>query len=294
MPKLSQCNVSDSPQSVIAYGPPKSGKTYLVGQLAKEYNLYWIDIENGHSTLFQFPQEYQERIELINVVDNKDNPNAINTVAKLLTGTKQKVCTLHGKIACGPCTAQKEEVTEYCFNDLDTKKDIVVIDSLTQLTSSAQAHVCRDLDLEKSKMTYDHWGVQRVLLEKVLDLIQNARFNVVVISHEMGVEQVDKSEKIMPAGGTKNFARTVAKYFGHIIHMSVKNRKHIANSVTTATNNVLTGSRTNAVVDAGDIETFLALFKEAGKVTASTTQQVKRASPSAGGASSLLSRMKKS
>lgn len=292
MPKLNTLSVANSPQTVIVYGPPKSGKTYLVGQLAKEYNLHWIDIENGHSTLFQFPSAYQERIELINVLDNKDNPNAITTVSKLLTGLPQKVCTAHGKISCGACISKNLEITEYCFNNLNTEKDIVVIDSLTQLTSSAQAHVCRDLDLEKSKMTFDHWGVQRVLLEKILDLIQNARFNVVVISHEMGVEQVDKSEKIMPAGGTKNFARTVAKYFGHIIHMSVKNRKHTANSVTTAANNVLTGSRTNAVVDASNIDSFLALFKEAVKVEPVNPIQGKGASPT-GTTSSLLNKLKK-
>lgn len=297
MARLNEMNLSDIPQSVMVYGGPKTGKTYLIGQLAKEYTLYFIDIENGVSTLMQLPEEYQKNIEVISIKDNKETPTAITTVAKLLTGDKVDVCELHGKPSCGLCKSKGLPINTYNFNELDSKEAIVVVDSLTQLTSSAQAHVCRKLNLEVDKMTYEHYRVQQVLLEKVLDLIQNSRFNICVTSHELGIEQADKTEKVVPSGGTKNFARLVAKYFGHIVHMGVKNKKHLANSVTTNDSRTLSGSRTGAVVDANNPETFLALFKKPAKVIPSnqgnTAAGTNTAKTSVKSSSSLLDRFKK-
>lgn len=294
MAKLSSMSISDMPQSVMVYGGPKAGKTYLIGQLAKEYNLYFIDIENGISTLLQLPPEYQDNIEVISIKDNKETPTAISTVAKLMTGDKVEVCELHGKSPCGVCKSKNLPINTFHFNELDTKKDIVVMDSFTQLTSSAQAHVCRKLNLEVDKMTFEHYRVQQVLLEKVLDLAQNAKFNVVFTSHELGIEQPDKTERIVPAGGTKNFARLVAKYFGHIVHLSVKNKKHSANSSTTGAGNAIAGSRTGIVVDSNKPETFLALFQETGKVSDSAKTQSAGSNTPSTGTKSFMSKLKKS
>lgn len=297
MARLNTKSIADVPQSVMIYGAPKSGKTELIGQLAKEYTVYFIDIENGISTLMKLPEEYQANIEVISIKDNKENPTAINTVAKLMTGDKVEVCEKHGKSPCGVCKSKGDPINTYHFNELDNRKEVVVVDSLTQLTSSAQAHVCRKLNLEVDKMTFEHYRVQQVLLEKVLDLVQNSQFHVVFTSHELGIDQADKVEKIVPAGGTKNFARLVAKYFGHIIHMSVKNKKHKASSCTTDNNNILTGSRTNTVVDVTKPETFLALFREAGKVSSSdSASTAKGANPQASSTKkpNMMDRFKKS
>ena len=54
--KLSQ-SAPKSTQSVLVFGPPKCGKTQLVGQLATRFNLVWFDLENGSATLHKLPQE---------------------------------------------------------------------------------------------------------------------------------------------------------------------------------------------------------------------------------------------
>ena len=48
--KLINVEVKGTGQSAIIYGPPKCGKTELVGQLASRFNVTWLDLENGFLT----------------------------------------------------------------------------------------------------------------------------------------------------------------------------------------------------------------------------------------------------
>lgn len=295
MPKLTTISSGESDvnttDSVLVYGPPKAGKTQLVAEaLAGSYNLIWFDLEKGWSTLLKLPEEKQECIDLYRILDNKDNPNAIKTMMKLLTGGKRNVCHAHGTVDCMPCKREKKATSDIELNKLDPKKDIVVIDSFTQLTSSANGHAGRDLK-DESKFEYDHWRMQYVYLEKVLDLCQNAEFNVVMITHELGIEQVDGQEKIVPAGGSKNFARNVAKYFGHIIYCSVRNKKHTASSMTTDQAKILTGSRLDVDLSAG--QTLKDIFDKSASLsskhkasTTSSNSDSKSSSTSTQGSSS--------
>lgn len=269
MANLADIDMTGTAKSVIIYGPPKSGKTELaVKGLAPHFKVLYIDLEKGRVTLMKLPMDVKKKVEVIVVVDNKDNPRAASTAILLASGGKVRVCNKHGDTKCTECAlAQRkpenkdvELFTEYCLNDLDPKEWVVIFDSFTQLTSSCNAHVTRGIDQEKDKVTYDHWRAQGVLLERFLDYIQNAAFNSVVITHEMGIEQPDKTEKLMPSGGTKNFARNVAKYFDHIVYTSLTGGKHKAVSCTTASRNALTGSRTDVEVDMNNPVTMCAFF----------------------------------
>lgn len=256
---------TNTADTALVYGPPKSGKTERVAKdLAPHYQLIWFDLEKGWTTLAKLPREIQKNIDLYRIVDNKENPRAIKTMMKLLTGSKRNICHAHGDIDCLACRREKKESTTLELNSLDPDKYIVVIDSFTQLTSSANGHAGRDLK-DETKFEYDHWRMQYTYLEKVLDLIQNAEFNVVMITHEIGIDQVDGQEKIVPAGGTKNFARTVAKYFGHIIYCNVRNKKHVASSATTDQAKILTGSRLDVNVQQGD--SLVEIFKRSSNIT---------------------------
>jgi hypothetical protein len=237
--------------------------------------VYYVGLENGHSTLFQLNPEWHDNIDIIKIPDTKDNPAGIDTALRLMTGAQVKVCEEHGKAGCGICISKRGVITPYEFNKLDPAKDVVIFDSLTQLTSSANGVATRGMDAAKGQHEeFKHWRIQGALLEKFLDLVQTSRFNVVVLAHEAGIDQVDKSEKIAPAGGTKNFARTVAKYFGHIVHLSIKNGKHKGNSSSTGSNSVLAGSRTSFEIDITDEDSISNLFKQAGK--APTKPQLKK------------------
>lgn len=51
---LKASNLKKPNHSILLYGPPKTGKTRLVGTAAKIKELdriYWIDLENGSETL---------------------------------------------------------------------------------------------------------------------------------------------------------------------------------------------------------------------------------------------------
>jgi hypothetical protein len=250
MPSLDTVNFSREPDSVMVYGPPKAGKTELVGQLAASHKLIWIDLENGGRTLSKLPQELKANVDYYKIYDTPDSPNAIETVLHLITGKAVTFCEAHGKVSCGDCLARKATMHTLELNKLDPAQYVVVIDSATQLTASATWKTVKQFNLKpEAKFEFDHWAYQGALLRRFFEYTQNARFNIVVISHETALKLEDGTDKIVPSSGTENFSRNVAKYFGHIVYCSVVNMKHKQAAHSTAYNKVLTGSRTDVVID---------------------------------------------
>ena len=244
--KLSQKSASKS-HRVLLFGPPKSGKTRLAGTLASKFNLIWFDLENGVDTLKQLPPSDQERVEVISIPDTRGFPIAIETMLKVIKGSPVDICEAHGKVACALCRKDNKPFTSVTLGTLalDT---VVVIDSLTQLTNSAIAHITKDKG-DDYKMQHDDWGNLGKLMDTFLSYVQQAPYHVVCISHETEVEMEDGKQKLVPTAGTRNFSRNTAKYFDEVVYLEVKNKKHIAASSTTYGNNILTGSRSGTVLE---------------------------------------------
>lgn len=243
----------------IIFGPPKTGKSLLAGKLAEYYNLIWFDLENGHETLFQLPESWQERIELIDIPDTRSFPVAIETCLKAVKGPVD-ICEEHGKAACMICKRQEAPTVHVdlpALNDLET---VVVFDSLTQLTSSAIAHITKSQP-DDYKLDYDDWGNLGKLLEIFLSHIQQSGYHVIVISHEAEVTTEGKKAKLVPVGGTRNFSRNVPKFFDHVIYAEVKNKKHTFASSTTYATTILTGSRTDVAIENSGEPSLLQIFK---------------------------------
>ena len=247
---------SKSTQKVLVYGAPKSGKSAAVAQLAKHYNLLWFDGENGVDVIFneelKIPKEALEHIELVSTIDTPQKPAFAELVAAVTKWQPLSVCNEHGKLRCVGCNKENLPKTEIDFSKLDSSW-IIVFDSLTQLGNSAMnmIKVARganptDITSEDSKSNFNDFGKQGLWLDNNLSSIQTCPYNVVVISHEQGIEQEDGKEKLTPVGGTRNFSRNVSRYFGHVVRMEVLNRKHKGTSSSTASNTMLTGSRTGA------------------------------------------------
>lgn len=273
MPKLSQLTPSRT-QRVLIYGPPKTGKTKLAGALAECFNLYYFGLEQGHEVLFQLPAEWQERIEVINIPDTKNNPIGIETMLKVIIGEAVSICSDHGKINCLKCMQGSRPVTNVYLNKLGPD-DVVIVDSLTQLTNSALSHIIRKQP-EDYKPEWDDWARLGFAMDRFLSSIQQAKYNVVCISHEVGSELEDGKEKIVPVAGTRNFSRNSAKYFDHVVYASIVNGKHQFGSSTLYKNNIMTGSRTNAVLETMENPSLMDIMK--GKVitpesAASSTNQ---------------------
>lgn len=257
---------------ICVFGPPKAGKTQMVSQLATKYKMIWIDIENGWNTLLKLPQAAQANVELIAIPDSKQFPVAVETLLKIFTGAKLNVCEEHGKVNCPLCKKDSKPMTEVCFSELGADT-IVVIDSLTQFTTSAIANITKDKP-DDYKMQFDDWGNLRAIVEKLLSMIQAAKYNVVCITHEEEVEMEDGRKKIVPVCGSSKSSRNTAKYFDEVIYCEVKNKKHVAGSSTGYSNNILTGSRTDTVLDNREGASILEIFESS---TTSTPSQGEKA-----------------
>lgn len=237
---------------VLIYGPPKTGKSLIAGKLAETKKLIWLDFENGYDVLYQLPQEWQERIQIIAVPDTKAVPMAIETALKVIRGSECKICHKHGKVMpCQLCVSAKEDMNydRVCLNELNGNTDTVVVwDSATQLMNSAIANITRK-ESDEYKMERDDWANLGKIMDIFLTGIQAARFNNIVISHEMPVEMNDGKEKLVPVAGTRNFSRNAAKYFSDVVYCNLENKQHKFWSATTALNNVVTGSRSNIKIE---------------------------------------------
>lgn len=246
-------------QRVCLFGPPKVGKTQIAGMLSEYYKILFLSLENGHVTLSKLPQEWQERIDVINIRDSRIYPIAIETVMKILKGDECLVCVDHSKVKCPLCSRKPNALIDrVCLNEigLDT---IVVIDSLTQLTNSGIAHITKNQP-DDYKLQLDDWGALKVLIDKALSQIQVAKYNVICISHEEEVKFEDGRTKIVPVAGSSNSSRNTAKYFDHVVYCNVVNKKHVVGSATDYSVSVLTGSRTDVKLEASKEATLLDIF----------------------------------
>ncbi len=208
-------------ESMLLYGPPKGGKTKLAGSLSKRFKLKWFDLENGIKTLVNdtsLTKEMQDNIEVYQLPDTKLSPVAIETMMKVFTGNAVKFCEKHGKIGCLHCMG-KAPMVEFNAGTLGPN-DIIVIDSLSQLSDSAYNQVMGpDVDPDKEWKHYDAWN-QRIAM--CLSLIQQAPYHTIFLGHANMTEQQDGTEKLTPVGGTKKFSSQLARYFGHVLYAEPK------------------------------------------------------------------------
>ena len=273
--KLSEKEVETTHRALV-FGSPKSGKTELAGALSKKFNLLWFDLEKGYSTLLKLPKEQQEKIEIISIPDTKVFPIAVETMLKVITGAAVEICEVHGKVSCQLCKKDSLPTTRVCLNEL-TNEWIVVVDSLTQLANSAMNHLTKTQD-DLYKPEWGDYRNQGQLMDKFLSQIQQSKFNIVCITHEIETEMEDGKKKLVPVAGTTNFSRNTAKYFDHVVYCEVKNKKHAFGSGTTYSGSVLTGSRTDVELEKDTVPTLLRIFSP-GNVPVATPTTATTATP---------------
>lgn len=245
-----------SRRKILVYGPPKSGKTALVGKLAEHFKLHWVDLENGIKTLLNptlLDPKFRNNVNVINVPDHRMVPVGISTVLDILRGGPRRICYSHGKHACPLCVKRPE--ARWSDIDLSTfgDKDILVIDSLSQLSSSALSRVTlKEIQKptgEEYKPTWDDYAAQGALMAQVLSLIQVLDLNIICISHETDTESVTGKDKVVPVAGTRNSSRLSPKYFDEVVYCTVFNKKHKAYNSTTYDPTVVTGGRYGVTLD---------------------------------------------
>lgn len=248
MAKLSQTMERPRGRNILIYGAPKSGKTALAAELANNgFNLKVLDLERGSETfgLVVKPENF-DRVEVFNIEDHPSKATAIKTVSQIMHGTGAVTfCEMHGIIACPDCKKAEQE-----FATLDVREfqpnDVLVVDSLTQLSNSAMIHsLGARSPLAVKKPEWDNYSAQGQLLDFVLAKAQAAQYHTIFISHEADLEQEDGSSKLAPVGGTRNYSRNIGRFFDHIVYCQVKNKGHSTISLGTANAKVIAGNRLN-------------------------------------------------
>jgi hypothetical protein len=237
---------------VILFGDPKTGKSTLAAELLlKGYNLTWISLDNGHEVIFKLPltaEQLDTHLNIIIVPDTKDAPVALKTCLDLSSGKVVSICDTHGQSGCSTCTrAGNKQWSKVDTNNFGPM-DILVYDHIGQLANSA-IHYAMKNSKDEDKPEWEHYRVQGTLMDKFLTNTQQAPYNVICIAHTAETEMEDGSKRLVPLVGTVPFSRNVGKYFDHMVHCQVLNRNHKFGSSTGYANRIVTGSRSDVVIE---------------------------------------------
>ncbi len=260
---------------IMVYGEPKSGKSVLAMMLAKYgYKLWYVDGEDSVKSAWAVNSEGKRilsdedisNIELIRLPDSMTYPIMGETLLKIVKGGPCTVCHEHGKVSCPICSKNPAAITVTIDVNTFTPKDVLVIDSVTQLGHSFISHIKQkeikaNVMADDLKLDWDEWAKQGFLLDRVFSTVQNAKWNCIAISHEEVSKMSDKTESIVPKMGTRNFSKTSAKYFDDIVYCAKVNNKLKQFSSVEYSNNVITGSRSGKRIEKEGSRGLIELFE---------------------------------
>jgi len=247
--KYKQENLPLTTRRLLIYGAPKTGKTALIGQLASKYKLLWLDTESGVDTLMATCSDAElGNVEYIGIKDLPSSPKADETLLRMFESkTTGYICKEHSTWNCPLCLKDKANFFPINMNELTPANGwIIVIDSGTQFGLSAFNHICNQNNItlaDGDKASFAIWGVQGAHIDKLGTLIENGKWDVALTAHEVEVEMVDKSKRIVASMGTRKVASSFGKYFTDVIRVYKTAAGHKAASLTTDLPNCETGSR---------------------------------------------------
>lgn len=229
---------------IIIYGPPKSGKTFSIGKLAESHTIHYLSLENGYTTFFNpacVLPEFRKNIIIHKIKDLPEAPVVATTIDSLFRNGEANLCEEHGRINCSSCKSAKKDFYNLDLTKLGAK-DILVLDSITQWTSSINFFLNKDNP--DKKFEFEDWRKVGLYLDRSLSRIQLLEnTNVICISHEGESESVAGVDKVVPAAGTRNFSRNSARFFDGVYYCYQENKKHKMASSSTHSNAIQTGDR---------------------------------------------------
>lgn len=250
-------------ERILIYSDPNLGKTEAMGRLAAKFHLHWFDLESGVKTLLQdrFPRELRKNITLYSIPDDATNPVAIETFLKIVQKRPVKICEAHGKVGCPACLKEGKAMQDFDITKLGPT-DCLVVDSLNQLQNSAMCSITKMRD-DLYKPDWEDFRNQGALMGKILSVFQNGlNCHLACSTHPIEVEMEDGSKKLVPISGTTNFSRNTAKYFDHIVYISMVGPIRKFTSLATTNPKICAGSRYSVDLSKDKDPTLLNFFKD--------------------------------
>lgn len=259
------------PRHICVYGAPKSGKTELVGALAKDFKLWVLSFDGGYKTWLRkesaaYP--YLKNIEVFYIRDSQTYPMAVETTLKVLKvpGRNQTICEKHGKVACPLCSKDGSPNPMLPLADFQVDKDILVIDNYNQLMNSVLNNMFKE-ELAKDnfdfKADWDDWRKQGSISDRFGTTIQIAPYNVIVLTHEIVAEHEDGGKKLSPIGGTRNKSSDFGGWFDDVVYTELVGGEYRAYSSGEKKTRIVVGSRTGKRLQTADGKqlSLMELFK---------------------------------
>lgn len=259
----------------LVVGLSGAGKSTLAAELANKFELVWLDLENGRDVLTKLSEEALARIEYIPIPDSASFPIGAQTLMALFKAGHANICEAHGKDNCALCKKNSAPSVLVDFSAFGPGK-ILVIDGGTQLASSILAYCCKDKPVEY-KPERDDWGALRKYSEFFASQFQAFPGNLLCTCQAVEAEMEDGKVKLVPSFGSKDMSSKIAKAFSDVIYCETRNKKHVAFSSSTASNVVLTKSRTDFMIENLETPSLIPLFSppEGTAEVASTKPAVK-------------------
>lgn len=195
MPPLNQ--QLHQPLRILAYGPPKTKKTWWAGAAAEAgFNVILLDGDDGSYVLKNLTPEAQERVQIINLLPKITSGVMAPFMVRLL---KQKEFIWDETLRSTTFLASSitAEHSYYKFNaSLFGLNDVLVIDSWTSLAASlAQVYALEnDIDLSNAAKTdWDGYGYCGRLADYILEVMHALACHVIVVGHQDIYEKRDNT-----------------------------------------------------------------------------------------------------
>ena len=255
------------PVKALIYGDSGVGKTDLITNLAREFNVIVVDLDNSIESWRKLPKDCWPRITYIPVVEDVANPKAHVTVNKILAAAGVlKLCIEHGRENCLECSRKAKKPFELNFNSYSPDNTVIVVDNLTRYSDSHFAAVTGDVDLEGvgkgHKAEFDHWGALQNRMNNFQNLVQYCRFPVAVLSHTQFLEIKQGQTAFYPTGGSRKTMANLGRIYNTVVFMNKQGLTITSTSNAEKGGMSIAKSRADIDVDVTNPETLLDVFRK--------------------------------
>lgn len=291
-----QASSTVEPVRVLAYGKPKTRKTWWAGTAAATHRVWLLDGENNTGILRMLPEADQARVNRIPLAGSPHVP-ALAMFCAAMFKVKSFVWHL-GEQRIFDLAYLTEKHDDDWFIHVDTRRlttdDVVIVDSWTKMCSDMGLNYAIDNSLdvfagERGKKTaggkndaMDYFRFMDMALDAILQALQSMPCHVVLIGHQQEYEVETKTplgtkklNKIQVISGSGKHSSKVPAYLSDVLYFTA-NDDGKTTTINTASEALRDGGGANVAPATHQFPgwTFSDLLEETGKPPARSTDML--------------------